>query len=229
MFTTLLETYHHYRATVPFDLIWENTKVTLVMLGSAWFFTILFGLMLGVILFLTSPNQLLANRYLYPILSLTTNVVRSIPFVILVVALLPITPLIMGTAYGVKGAIFPLIVGSAPFFAKLTETALREVDRGVIEAAQSMGAPLRTIIFRVLLPEARPSIIAGISITGILLLSFTAMASVIGGNGLGAIAINLGFHRNQTELTNIVLLIVILLAQTIQFTGDRLMLHYTRR
>ncbi len=218
-----------YFPNVNLPMMWDNTLITLTMLGLSWFFTLFFGLLMGILLYLLSPGQLLEHRGLYPTLSLITNILRSIPFIILIVVLLPITKNIMGSAFGVRGVIFPLIVGATPFFAKLTESALREVDRGVIEAAESMGAPLRTIIWRVLIPEALPSLIAAATITAILLLSFTAMAGVVGGNGLGDLAVRYGFHRKQADVANFVVIILIIIAQTIQFTGNRLMLHFTRK
>lgn len=214
---------------IKIAMLWDGTEATLQMLLASWFLTTIFGVILGIILYLTSPKQLLQNNVVYPILSLMTNILRSIPFIILIVFLLPYTKTIMSTSFGVKGAILPLTIGAIPFFAKLVETSLREVDRGIIEAAVSMGTPLHKIIFSVLLREARPSIIAGATITGILLLSFTAMAGVVGAGGLGDLAIRYGFHRNQTELANFVLIIIIVIAQTIQIVGDLFMRKLTRK
>ncbi len=218
-----------FTTKVKAEMLWNATIDTLNMLLVSWIFIILFGLILGILLYLTSPKQLLANRYIYPALSLFTNILRSIPFIILIVVLLPYTKTIMGTSFGIKGAILPLIVGATPFFAKLIENALLEVNKGIIEAAISMGTPLHTLIFKVLLREARPTIIASITITGILLLSFTAMAGVVGAGGLGDLAIRFGFHRNQTELSNAILIIIILIAQLIQIIGDKFMRHFTRK
>lgn len=218
-----------YFPKVKVLMLWEGTEATLQMLLAAWALTTFFGIILGIILYITSPKQLLQNNFIYPILSLLTNILRSIPFIILIVFLLPYTQKIMGTAFGVSGAILPLTIGAIPFFAKLVETSLREVNRGIIEAAVSMGTPLHKIITSVLLREARPSIIAGATITGILLLSFTAMAGVVGGGGLGDIAIRYGFHMNQTELANFVLIIIIVIAQTIQIVGDLFMRRLTRK
>lgn len=214
---------------IKIAMLWDGTEATLNMLLVSWFFTTVFGIMLGIILYATSPKQLLQNNLVYPILSLFTNILRSIPFIILIVFLLPYTKSIMGTSFGVKGAILPLTIGAIPFYAKLVETSLREVDKGIIEAAVSMGTPIHKIIFSVLLREARPSIIAGATITGIMLLSFTAMAGVVGAGGLGDLAIRYGFHRNQTELANFVLVIIIVMAQTIQITGDLFMRKLTRK
>lgn len=218
-----------YYPKIKVAMLWDGTEATLHMLFVSWFFTTVFGIILGVILYITSPKQLLQNNVAYPILSLLTNILRSIPFIILIVFLLPYTKNLMGTSFGVKGAILPLAIGAIPFYAKLVETSLREVDRGIIEAAVSMGTPIHKIIFSVLLREARPSIIAGATITGIMLLSFTAMAGVVGAGGLGDLAIRYGFHRNQTELANFVLIIIIVMAQTIQITGDLFMRKLTRK
>lgn len=213
---------------VKVSALWTGTEATLQMLAASWLLTVVFGIMLGIILYLTSPKQLLQNAIVYPVLSLFTNILRSIPFIILIVFLLPHTKNIMGTAFGVKGAILPLAIGAIPFFAKLVETSLREVDRGIIEAAVSMGTPLHKIVFSVILREARPSIIAGATITAILLLSFTAMAGVVGAGGLGDLATRFGFHRNQPEITNFVIVIIIIIAQTIQLVGDTFMRRLTR-
>ncbi|MDM1545151.1 ABC transporter permease [Ignatzschineria indica] len=215
--------------TQYWNIIWDNTLVTLIMLGFTWFFTILIGLPWGVALYLTSPTQLLSAPKFYRLFSFLTNTLRSIPFLILIVVLLPLTFKLMGTKMGIKGAIFPLVIGSAPFFARLAETSFREVDRGVIEAAQSMGTPLRTIIMKVLLPEARPSLIAGITITGILILSYTAMAGTVGAGGLGDIAVRYGFHRNMSELMYLIVIVLIIIVQIMQWVGDWLVRHYTRK
>ncbi len=211
------------------DMILKNTWITLIMLGFTWLFTILIGLPWGIALFLSSPKQLLAAPNFYRVFSFITNILRSIPFLILIVVLLPLTFHLMGTKMGVKGAIFPLVVGSAPFFARLAETAFREIDRGVIEAAQSMGTPLHTIILKVLLPEARPSLIAATTVTGILILSYTAMAGTVGAGGLGDIAVRFGFHRNMSELMYLIVIVLIIMVQIIQWIGDWLVRHYTRK
>ncbi len=215
--------------TQYWNIIWDNTLITLIMLGFTWAFTILIGLPWGIALFLSSPTQLLSSPKFYRIFSFITNILRSIPFLILIVVLLPLTFQLMGTKMGIKGAIFPLVIGSAPFFARLAETAFREVDKGVIEAAQSMGTPLRTIIVRVLLPEARPSLIAGITVTGILILSYTAMAGTVGAGGLGDVAVRFGFHRNMAELMYLIVIVLIIMVQIMQWVGDWLVRHYTRK
>ncbi|WP_152091477.1 methionine ABC transporter permease, partial [Pseudomonas aeruginosa] len=153
---------------------WQATQDTLAMLGWSMLFTLILGLPLGVLLFLTSRRQLLEQPLVYGILSFVVNVLRSVPFIILLILMIPITVWLIGTSLGVEGAIPPLVVGAAPFFARLVETALREVDRGIIEATQAMGASLWQIVTRTLLPEALPGLIAATTVTAIALVSYTA-------------------------------------------------------
>jgi len=202
---------------------------TLTMLGGSLIFTILLGLPLGVLLFLTGRRQLLEQPILYGALSFIVNVLRSVPFVILLIVMIPVTVFIAGTSLGVAGAIPPLVVGATPFFARLVETALREVDRGIIEAAQAMGANTRQIVFGALLPEARPGILAGVTVTAITLVSYAAMSGVIGGGGLGDLAIRFGYQRFQTDVMVVTVLLLLALVQVLQMIGDRLVIHYSRK
>ncbi len=202
---------------------------TLLMLGGSLLFTVLLGLPLGVLLFLCGPRQLFDNRGLYALLSLLVNVLRSLPFIILLIVMIPLTLLLTGTSLGVAGAIPPLVAGATPFFARLVETALREVDRGIIEATQAMGASTRQIIFRALLPEARPGIIAAITVTAITLVSYTAMAGMVGAGGLGDLAIRFGYQRFQTDVMLVTVVLMLLLVQLLQSLGDRLVQHYSRK
>lgn len=205
------------------------TNDTLLMLGGSLLFTVLLGLPLGVLLFLCSPRQLLENRVLYAILSVMVNILRSLPFIILLIVMIPFTVLITGTSLGVAGAIPPLVVGATPFFARLVETALREVDRGIIEATQSMGATTRQIIMNALLPEARPGIFAAITVTAITLVSYTAMAGVVGAGGLGDLAIRFGYQRFQTDVMIVTVVLLLILVQALQMVGDRLVVHFSRK
>lgn len=207
----------------------EATLDTLIMLGGSLFFTVLIGLPLGILLFLTGPKQLFEHRAFYGLLSLIVNVLRSLPFIILMIVMIPLTLILVGTSLGVAGAIPPLVVGATPFFARLVETALREVDRGIIEATQSMGATTKQIIVNALLPEARPGIIAAVTVTAITLVSYTAMAGAVGAGGLGDLAIRLGYQRFQTDVTVVTVLLLLVLVQIIQMIGDRLVVHFTRR
>ena len=202
---------------------------TLAMLGGALAFTVLLGLPLGVLLYLAGKRQLHARPGLYRALSVVVNMLRSLPFIILLIVLIPVTTLITGTSLGVAGAIPPLVVGCTPFFARLVETALREVDRGLVEATQAMGASTWQIIWHTLLPEARTGLIAAVTVTAIVLVDYTAMSGVIGGGGLGDLAIRFGYQRFQTDVMIITVALLILLVQALQMSGDRLVARYTRR
>ena len=202
---------------------------TLNMLGGATLFTVLLGLPLGVLLFLTGPRQMFEQRALYAALSLVVNVLRSVPFVILLILMIPLTVLITGTSLGVAGAIPPLVVGATPFFARLVETALREVDRGIIEATQAMGASTLQIIFRALLPEALPGLIAATTVTAITLVSYTAMSGLIGGGGLGDLAVRYGYQRYQPDVMAVTVILLLVLVQVLQTAGDKLVVHFSRK
>ncbi|MEW9900840.1 methionine ABC transporter permease [Chitinivorax sp. PXF-14] len=209
--------------------IWQATLDTLTMLGGSLLFTVLLGLPLGVLLFLTAKRQLLANGWLYGALSFAVNVLRSVPFVILLILLIPFTVWLTGTSLGVAGAIPPLVVGATPFFARLVETALREVDRGIVEACQAMGASTRQIVFGALLPEALPGLVAAVTVTAITLVSYTAMSGVIGGGGLGDLAIRFGYQRFQTDVMVITVALLLVLVQVLQTVGDRVVIRFTRK
>ncbi|WP_162963397.1 methionine ABC transporter permease, partial [Pseudomonas aeruginosa] len=187
-------------ANIDWYEIWLASVDTFWMLGGSLLFTVVLGLPLGVLLFLTGPRQMFEQKAVYTLLSLVVNILRSLPFIILLIVMIPLTVLITGTSLGVAGAIPPLVVGATPFFARLVETALREVDKGIIEATQAMGASTRQIIWNALLPEARPGIIAAITVTAITLVSYTAMAGVVGAGGLGDLAIRFGYQRFQTDV-----------------------------
>ena len=202
---------------------------TLAMLGGSLLFTIALGLPLGILLFLTGPRQLLAQPLLYGALSFVVNVLRSVPFVILLIVMIPFTVLLVGTSLGVAGAIPPLVVGATPFFARLVETALREVDRGIIEASQSMGATTRQIVLGALLPEALPGLFAAVTVTAITLVSYAAMSGVIGGGGLGDLAIRFGYQRFQTDVMVVTVALLLILVQVLQMIGDRLVIRFSRK
>lgn len=204
------------------DQLWDATWETLYMTGIAGLATLVLGIVLGVLLFLTSKGQLLQNRAVYSLISVLVNVFRSIPFIILIVLLIPFTKSLIGTILGADAALPALIVGAKPFYARLVEIALREVDKGVIEAARSMGAKNHTLIFRVLLPESSPALVSGITVTLIALVSYTAMAGVIGAGGLGNLAYLEGFQRNHSDVTLVATLTILLIVFVIQFIGDTL-------
>ncbi len=205
------------------------TLDTLTMLGGSLVFTLLLGLPLGILLFLTSKRQLLAQPYVYGTLSFIVNILRSVPFVILLIIMIPFTVLLTGTSLGVAGAIPPLVVGATPFFARLVETALREVDRGIIEATQAMGASTSQIVFKALLPEAMPGMMAAVTVTAITLVSYAAMSGVIGGGGLGDLAIRFGYQRFQTDVMVVTVLLLLILVQILQMIGDWLVIHFSRK
>ena len=209
--------------------IGQATLETLTMTGLSLLFTVLIGLPLGILLFLSGRNQLLAQRGVYLVLSLVVNVLRSVPFLILLIVMIPVTLLLVGTSLGVEGSIPPLVIGTAPFFARLVENVLREIDRGVIEACTAMDAKTYQIIFGALLPEALPGLLAAITITAITLMSYAAMSGVIGGGGLGDLAIRFGYQRFQTEVMIVTVAILVVLVQLLQFFGDRLVRHFTRK
>ena len=209
--------------------IGQATVDTLLMLAGSLPLTLLIGLPLGVLLYLTGPRQLHARPALYGGLSLVVNLLRSVPFIILMIVLIPVTLKAMGTSLGVRGAILPLVVGAAPFYARLVETALREVDRGVVEASLAMGATTRQLVTRVLLPEALPGLIAGATVTTIALVGFTAMGGAIGSGGLGDLAYRDGYLRSRTDVAVVTVVALLVMVQVLQMVGDRLVARFTRR
>jgi D-methionine transport system permease protein len=195
---------------------------TTYMVAIALSISLIVGLPLGVILFVTDRGLLFENLYIKHAAGLLVNLIRSVPFIILLVALLPITQLITGTTIGPKAASVSLSVAAIPFFARLIESSLREIDKGVIEAAIAIGASPWMIIREVLLPEAKPGIVQAITITAISLIGYSAMAGIVGGGGIGDFAIRFGYYRydNTIMITTVLLLIVIV--QLLQLVGDRL-------
>jgi D-methionine transport system permease protein len=208
------------------NVVWGDIAVaardTLVMLGASLALTILLGVPLGVLLFLTDRGQLAERRWLNRAAGVVVNVLRSIPFVILLIVMIPLTLLLVGTSLGVAGAIPPLVVGAAPFYARLVEQALREIPRATIEAAQAMGATRWQIVTRALLPEALPGLVSGATVTAVALVSFTAMAGVVGAGGLGDLAIRYGYQRFQTDVMLVTVALLVALVQLLQWGGDAL-------
>lgn len=209
--------------------IGRATVDTLLMLGGSLVLTLILGIPLGVLLYLSGKGRLAANPVLNAVLSLIVNVLRSVPFIILLIVMLPVTVLLVGTSLGVAGAIPPLVVGAAPFYARLVETALREVDKGVVEATQAMGGSTFQIVTRALLPEAMPGIIAGATVTAIALVSYTAMAGVVGAGGLGDLAVRFGYQRFQTDVMVVTVVLLLILVQILQMIGDRLVAKVSHR
>ncbi|MGL5615059.1 MAG: methionine ABC transporter permease [Sarcina sp.] len=183
-------------------------------------FSLLIGFVLAIILIITAEKGFKPNKIIYKILDTVINVFRSFPFIILIVFLIPVTKFIMGTFIGTTAVIVPLTIGASPFVARIIETALREVDPGVIEAAKSFGASNSQIIFKVMLKEAIPSIISGITLIVITIIGYSAMAGTVGGGGLGDVAIRYGFHRRETDVMNITVIILIIVVQLCQSVGN---------
>jgi D-methionine transport system permease protein len=208
------------------NIVWGDiaiaTRDTLVMLGASLALTIVVGVPLGVLLFLTDRGQIGERPWINRLAGVAVNVLRSVPFVILLIVMIPLTLAIVGTSLGVAGAIPPLVVGAAPFYARLVEQALRDVPRPTIEAVQAMGASRWQIVTRALLPEALPGLVSGATVTAVALVSFTAMAGVVGAGGLGDLAIRYGYQRFQTDVMLVTVALMVVLVQFIQFAGDRL-------
>lgn len=216
-------------ANIDWSDIGQACLDTLIMLGGSLILTIAFGLPLGVLLYLTGQGRLSQNRVANAVLGVIVNILRSVPFIILLIVMIPLTVMLVGTSLGVAGAIPPLVVGAAPFYARLVEGSLKEVDRTTIEAVQAMGATTRQIVTGALIPEALPGLIAGATVTAVALVSFTAMAGVVGAGGLGDLAIRFGYQRFQTDVMVVTVVLLVVLVQIIQYAGDALARHFTRR
>ncbi|CUH93511.1 methionine ABC transporter permease [Herbinix luporum] len=211
------------------NMIGEGILETLYMTLVSSLFAYILGLPLGILLVVTDKNGIAPLVILNKILGIIVNIIRSVPFVILLVALMPFTRMLIGTTLGYKAVIVPLVIGSAPYIARLVESSLKEVDYGVIEAAQSMGASPLQIIFKVLIPEAKPSLIMGGAIAVVTILGYSAMAGFVGGGGLGTIAINYGYHRNQTDIMLVTIILMVLIVQVFQEIGTIWMKHTDKR
>lgn len=205
---------------VSWPEVWEATYETLYMTVISTLFSFIFGLIIGVILFLTSKSKSKVGRVFYSIVSFFVNLFRAIPFIILILLLIPFTSLILGTISGPTGALPALIIGASPFYGRLVEIALKEIDKGVIEAAWSMGATTWTVIRKVLIPESLPALISGITVTAIALVGSTAIAGVIGSGGLGNLAYLTGFTRNQNDVILISTILILVIVFVIQLLGD---------
>ena len=197
----------------------EGTGATLYMTLMSTLFGYILGLPMGIILVVTAPKGLRPNQVIYRILDVIVNITRSIPFLILMILIMPFTRILVGKTYGTTATIVPLALAAAPFTARMVESSLLEVDHGVIEAAQSMGASLWTIIWKVLLAEARTSLIVGATIALGTILGYSAMAGTIGGGGLGDIAMRYGYYRYQADIMIIAVVLLVLLVQILQVVG----------
>ncbi|MER2263253.1 MAG: methionine ABC transporter permease [Psychrobacillus sp.] len=205
---------------VDWPKMWEATLETLYMTAVSTVLTAIFGLILGLLLFLTSPHQAWANKLANWLTSGVVNIFRSIPFIILIILLIPFTTLLTGSMRGPNAAIPALVIGAAPFYARMVLIALREIDKGVLEAAKSMGAKTSTIIWKVLLPESMPALVSGITVTCISLVGYTAMAGIIGAGGLGNLAFQDGFQRSREDVTLISTILILIIVFVLQWIGD---------
>lgn len=205
-----------------FDLVWTPTLETLYMVFFSTIFSILLGFPLGILMIITEKDGIWEKPLLNKVLNSIVNLLRSFPFLILMILLFPLSKLIIGKSIGTTATIVPLAIGAAPFVARVIESSLKEVDKGVIELSSSMGATVPQIIFRVLLPEALPSIIMGITLTVINLIGYSAMAGTLGGGGLGDLAIRYGHFRFQTDVMLLAVVVIVLLVQSVQFVGNSL-------
>lgn len=203
-----------------FEEILKATFETGYMVVISTFFALIIGIILAIILTLTAPDGLKQNKNIYRILDFIVNILRSFPFVILMLAVFPLSKLIIGTTIGKEAMIVPLSIATAPFIARIIESALREVDKGVIEAAKSFGATDSQIIFKVMFKEAIPSIISGLTLTIISVIGYSAMAGAVAGGGLGDIAIRYGYHRYQTEYMVVTIILLVVIVQALQSLGN---------
>ena len=202
------------------SLLLDATLDTLFMVSLSVLFSYLLGIPLGVLVTISEPGSIAPCKPLHAVLDWLINITRSIPFIILILALVPFTRWLTGSSIGTKGAIVPLVVGATPFVARLVQGSLNELDKGVVESARAMGATNFQIITRVLLPEALPSLLRGMAVSTITLVGYTAIAGAVGAGGLGDVAIRYGYHRFQPDVMYITLVIIILLVQVIQLVFD---------
>ena len=210
-------------------MLLEGTWATLYMTLVSTLFGYIIGLPLGIVLAVTDKEGIRPNAVIYKILDFIVNLTRSVPFLILLILVMPLTKLIVGQSYGSTATIVPLTIAAAPFIGRMVESSLKEVDKGVIEAAQSMGAGTFTIIWRGLLAEARTSLLVGVTIAVGTILGYSAMAGVVGGGGLGDIAIRYGYYRYETDIMIVTIIILVILVQILQAFGMMLSKKLDRR
>lgn len=205
------------------NLVGNATLQTLSMVFASTFFSLLLGFPLGILLCVSDPSTGIAPKpILFKILTRIVNVLRSFPFIILMILIFPLSRIIIGTSIGTVATILPLSIAAAPFVARIIETALKEVDPGLVQAARAIGSTKMQIIFKVLIPEALPSLVAGITLTIINIIGYSAMAGAIGGGGLGDLAIRYGYQRFRTDIMIASVLVILVLVEIIQFFGTRL-------
>jgi len=211
------------------DLLLTGTIDTLLMVGVSAIVAFLIGLPMAVILVSTSEHGIYPSKSINQALGWVVNITRSIPFLILMVALIPLTRLIVGTSYGVWAAVVPLTLAATPFFARIAEVSLREVDQGLIEAAQAIGCNRKQIIWHVLLPEALPGIVAGFTVTLVTMINSSAIAGAIGAGGLGDIAYRYGYQRFDMQIMLAVIVVLVILVMLVQATGDSISSQLDKR
>jgi D-methionine transport system permease protein len=207
------------------SLVWSSTLQTLVMVLFSTIFSLALGFPLGVLLCVTRPELqggIMPKPLLNTFLDKVVNVLRSFPFIILMVVLFPLSRVIVGTTIGTKATIVPLSIAAAPFVARVIESSLKEVDTGVVQAARSMGSTNGQIIFKVLIPEALPSLVSGVTLTIINIIGYSAMAGAIGGGGLGDLAIRYGYQRARTDVLIAAVLVILVLVELVQFIGNKI-------
>lgn len=210
-------------------MMWDGVKETLFMTLLSTLFGYLLGLPIGIALAVTDKNGIKPNAFIYKVLDVIANIIRSIPFLILLILIMPLTKMIVGKSYGTAATVVPLTIAAAPFIGRMIESSINEVDRGVIEAAQSMGASTMTIIIRVLLVEARTSILVGVTIALGTILGYSAMAGIVGGGGLGDIAMRYGYYRYESEIMFVAVILLVVLVQIFQTLGMRMSVKLDRR
>ena len=225
---SILEQYTEF-SDINWERVWDATKETIFMSSASVVAVFFLGLIIGLLLFETREHESIFSKVINRMVAFFVNVFRSIPFIILIVLLLPFTKEIVGRITGPVAGLPALIIAAAPFFGRLVETGFREIDSGVIEAAESMGANKLEVIFKVLIPESLPSIVAGITTTAISLVGYTAMAGVIGAGGLGNLAYLEGFQRSQPTVTLIATVLILIIVFVIQITGDILVKNVDKR
>lgn len=210
-------------------MLLEGTRDTLYMTLMSTLFGYILGLPMGIVLAITDKEGVCPNVIVYKVLDFIANVIRSVPFLILLILVIPLTKFLVGRSYGSSATIVPLVIAAAPFIARMVESSLKEVDKGVIEAALSMGSGIGTIIWKVLLAEARTSLLVGVTIAVGTILGYSAMAGVVGGGGLGDIAIRYGYYRYQTNIMVVTIIILVVLVQILQGLGMLLSKKVDRR
>ena len=211
-----------------FTLVVQATWQTLVMVFLSTIFSMILGLPIGILLHVTSSEEqggIIPHPVFYNVLSRIVNILRSFPFIILMIVLMPLSRLIIGTSIGTMATVIPLSIAAAPFVARIIESALKEVDPGVVQAARAMGSTNWQIILKVLIPEALPSLVSGVTLTIINLIGYSAMAGAIGGGGLGDLAIRYGYQRFSPSYMVSAVIVIIVMVEVIQFIGDRISAH----